>query len=240
MTLPTLPRSSSAAIPNTAASMQLLLRNFLDPGGQGKCAPWLEDGGWNFAIAPASGARRCPAFWRPDVAASVVVLAAGAPCLHELPGLVNRRVVAEQRDVAGYHCVLDGRRARHRLRLIDTDAAGVASEFRIRADRLVSERLVSLAAFSLGTRGDNDRKPTPYRRYRLVCLLAVLDLAEGCGPDNSLYRQIAAGIFPGNAPQGRAMEWKNSSERRQTQRLLAEARRMMAKGYRDLLAGRGS
>ncbi len=48
-----------------------------------------------------------------------------------------------------------------------------------------------------------------------------------------------AGYLPDNTLAGyeRAIEWKTSSHRRQAQRLVAEARRMMATGYRDLLKG---
>lgn len=43
-------------------------------------------------------------------------------------------------------------------------------------------------------------------------------------------------IYRNSAPMGRA-EWKSSSQRRRTHRMIDEAKHMMARGYRDLLLG---
>ena len=78
-------------------------------------------------------------------------------------------------------------------------------------------------------------KPSAYKRYRLSILLAILDLLEAASPKQVTLRELAkALIYPG-LKAGRAIDWKTSSHRRQTQRLVAEAHRMAAEGYRELL-----
>lgn len=74
-------------------------------------------------------------------------------------------------------------------------------------------------------------KPTAYQSRRLALLLAVLDRLEQSAPVRQIAHEL---VLPGLGYE-RAIEWKTSSHRRQAQRLIAEARRMMATGYRDLL-----
>lgn len=166
-----------------------------------------------------------------------MVLKTGGSRHSGIPGLAGRHIVAEQHEEDRHCLVLDGRRARHRLRIIGAGAVHPAYEFRVPADPHLSERLTALSAFVLGARPDRNFLPTPYRRHRLVRLLAILDLAERSDHDGSLLRRIAIEIFSSRAAQGRAIDWKSSSERRQAQRLLAEARSTADIGYRNLLAG---
>lgn len=79
--------------------------------------------------------------------------------------------------------------------------------------------------------------PSPFQRHRLSLLLDILDMlvpARGHVPSYAVARKFiypAMSIRPGT-------EWKGSSERRQTQRLINEAFHLMHGGYRALLAGR--
>lgn len=169
----------------------------------------------------------------------MVVITAARSRQLRIPGPVGRRIVAERHEGARRYLVLDGRRARHRVRIIDDSARHQTFEFRIPAGPHFSQRLAALSAFVLGAGSIRTFLPTPYRRYQLVRQLAILDLVERCDPDSSLLRQIAAEILSARTPQSRAIDWKSSGERRQAQRLLAEARRTVETGYRDLLAGKG-
>jgi hypothetical protein len=107
-------------------------------------------------------------------------------------------------------------------------------------DDQVGLRLACLAAFS-------DRKPlvrvrlrpTSYQVARLAQMLAILDRFRDDHRQPVRVRTIAAEIvFPGSAMPSRAIEWKSSIYRRQTQRLIAAAQAMRADGYRHLLLGR--
>lgn len=71
-----------------------------------------------------------------------------------------------------------------------------------------------------------------------MLLLRILDRLAG--PETCLptLRTIAMDVVYPHSQFGRVIEWKSSSERRQTQRLVSEARFLMKAGYRDLLKGR--
>lgn len=75
--------------------------------------------------------------------------------------------------------------------------------------------------------------PSSYQRYRLNLLLRVLDILAVS--DTSARDVAMQAIYP-RQNLGRAAEWKGSSERRHTFRLIREARDMMMTGYRALLA----
>nr|WP_083231240.1 DUF2285 domain-containing protein [Blastomonas sp. RAC04] len=80
-------------------------------------------------------------------------------------------------------------------------------------------------------------RPTEFQRHRLQLLLDILDLAVTPGVKSLTTHELALRrIYPGMTV-GRGAEWKSSSHRRRTQRLIAEARAMMNGGYRMLLAG---
>ncbi|MBO6767380.1 MAG: DUF2285 domain-containing protein [Erythrobacter sp.] len=99
-------------------------------------------------------------------------------------------------------------------------------------------RLDAATAFFTGRGTPRFLRPTPFQRHRLGRMLTILDAVARLGGENVTNRQIAsAAIYPG-VEFGSALEWKSSSHRRQTQRLLAEARHMAESGYRKLLMGR--
>jgi repressor of nif and glnA expression len=72
----------------------------------------------------------------------------------------------------------------------------------------------------------------------MALLLAILDVLAEHGGQCVNTRHIAAElVFPGAQIPDRAIEWKSSSLRRQTQRLIAAAKSMRDGGYRHLLHG---
>ncbi|WP_229736885.1 DNA -binding domain-containing protein [Blastomonas aquatica] len=79
--------------------------------------------------------------------------------------------------------------------------------------------------------------PTEFQRQRLQLLCDVLDLVVVPASRPLTSHQLALQrIYPGMTV-ARGAEWKSSSHRRRTQRLISEARAMMNGGYRALLAG---
>ena len=71
-------------------------------------------------------------------------------------------------------------------------------------------------------------------------MLAALDALSSLRSETRTVREVAA-HFDRAAVEGmRAIEWKSSSLRRQTQRLLQESVAMMMGGYRNLLIGKGA
>jgi hypothetical protein len=110
------------------------------------------------------------------------------------------------------------------------------------SDRDLGLRIACLAHFvgpRSGTRPAQLR-PTAGQSRRLVLMLAILDrLDHSSDPSNAGIRALASElVYPRIALPPRAIDWKTSSYRRQTQRLVAAAKAMRATGYRDLLRGK--
>lgn len=151
--------------------------------------------------------------------------------------LCERSIVAEQQNRRGRHYVLEGRQGRHRLVIDPAPGTGTTAAIACNLDHDVLARLEAATALlkRLGT--PSFLRPTPFQCHRLSILLSILDTIEQLGEENATTRRIAsAAIYPGR-DFGSALEWKTSSFRRQTQRLVAEARRMTKTGYRQMLAG---
>jgi len=79
-------------------------------------------------------------------------------------------------------------------------------------------------------------RPTPFQRRRLNLLLDILDLTQTPDERPTSY-EIARRLIYRNATIGRGQEWKSSTERRRTLRLIGQARRLMTGDYRSLLRG---
>jgi len=79
-------------------------------------------------------------------------------------------------------------------------------------------------------------RPTAFQRQRLNLLLDILDALEGAHRAPTSHEIARRLVYPGMT-LGRGMEWKSSTERRRTQRLIGEALALMHRGYRNLLRG---
>jgi hypothetical protein len=79
-------------------------------------------------------------------------------------------------------------------------------------------------------------QPTPFQRRRLNLLLDILDLTQIPAARPTSY-EIAHRLIYRHTTIGRGQEWKSSSERRRTLRLIHQARDLMNGGYRSLLRG---
>lgn len=79
-------------------------------------------------------------------------------------------------------------------------------------------------------------RPTLFQRRRLNLLLDILDRLQAAPVQATSHEIAQTLIYPGMTI-GRGMEWKSSTERRRTQRLIGEAVALMRGGYRALLRG---
>lgn len=206
---------------------------------------WPGAGASAFPCPPDQSALEAPAFWAADACGFVTILDAppdrftGRSATSLIAPL---RVIAEQTLRTGHHMVLSDGKMVHRLCLL-TGPYEQPLAFVIPCDQLASVRLSASAVLN-GTpvdRGSGEpaglSMPTEFQRQRLELLCDILDLAvipDGVRlTSHELARQR---VYPGMTI-GRGAEWKSSSQRRRTQRLIGEARAMMNSGYRALLAG---
>ena len=147
-------------------------------------------------------------------------------------------IVANHEAPDGRHMVVASSDGTHRLWLRephpDTSLAVV-----IPIDRHFALRIAAAARFERRLRGVAQGHPPPeywptaFQRNRLFLLINLLD-AENEGASR---REMACTLlYRNSAPMGRA-EWKGSSQRRRTHRMMDEAKQMMAGGYRELLLG---
>lgn len=155
----------------------------------------------------------------------------------------NLEFLQERFSSEGRHLVLGDWRRRHRI-LIKPRASSV-SGYVVSPDSWVQMRLEAIKAFDGRTRSGrhstaNDAlKPSGYQKCRLTVLLKILDALHQRGDGRfATLREIAQKVVYQNVDIGRAIEWKSSSHRRQTQRLINEAQLLVNGGYRWLLKGR--
>ena len=144
--------------------------------------------------------------------------------------------------IEGRHLVLGDRKRRHRFLLTPPDSA--ARGYFLPQDRWLRTRLAAIEGFdplcrSFGSnRSHNLLFPSVSQKHRLMLLLRILD-SIACDHDGLMsVREVAQHIVYRNADFGRTIEWKSSSHRRQTQRLINQARFFVRGGYRLLLQGR--
>jgi hypothetical protein len=111
----------------------------------------------------------------------------------------------------------------------------------IMCDAMLEHRLQAVSAFGRWIARNAGSAipsalPTEYQARRLAMLLAIVDMRAALPKSTS--HEIARRLIYPRLSVGRGAEWKASSERRRTLRLIREAEALVAGGYRDLLAGR--
>lgn len=186
---------------------------------------------------PDHPVRSAPAIWHADCASQIVSLAsapAGFPGAAPLPDVAP---LAEC-DAGGVrHLVLDIPGVRHRLHvLVDAPHAPLVillpplgDPLRVAACDAARRMFAGLSMAEPAAA----MRPSALQRQRLALLLRVLD-ASLAGASN---REIGLRIVYPWLTAIDALAWKSMSERRQVQRLVAEARNLAASCYRDLLRG---
>lgn len=111
--------------------------------------------------------------------------------------------------------------------------------YAIACDAACALRLAAASRLQRVTRGDRiaaDRAalPTTNQRMRYTGLLRIHDALEA----GASSRDLAFGlVFPNHRPLAGSI-WKGSGERRHVLRMIADARRLIATGYRRLLLHR--
>jgi hypothetical protein len=185
---------------------------------------------------PHRHARGAPALWHVGAASGIVILDR-AP--EGLPGALpfDSRIIptTERSGPDGRHLVIDTRERRHRIWLREP-APGVPLMVLLpiaapAARRTASDAALGLLAGHGAVAAQGGHCPTAFQRQRLVMLLRILDAAQA----GLSSREIGTSILYPWLSGIDAQSWKASSERRRVQRLVAEARCLMASGYRQLL-----
>lgn len=194
-------------------------------------------GGCIFPFNPAIDPQIAPAFWRAEHCPLVISLSSS----QDLPKREDHIRVFQAGSEGTDLFVIRGRHVTHRLTRAAATGDGV-SNFSVRADAHLRNRLACIDAFATGTSIASRRvpRPTPYQIARLALFLSILDrLNDGSNGPAANIRSLASDlVFPGAPLPARAIEWKTSSYRRHTQRLVAAARVMCRSGYLHLLVGR--
>lgn len=153
--------------------------------------------------------------------------------------LYSRAVVLDLSDGTDRHMVLSHHSRLHRVKIVAPDHLG-GHHVAIIPDSCWPMRMAAaLRLFGTETCLPHDcLHPTAAQRSRLNWMLQALDFLHSTQRQKPNLRQLAETILYPRHDLGRAIEWKCSSQRRQTQRLVNHARSLMNGGYLDLLKGR--
>ena len=199
--------------------------------------PAISPAEWGLAgyFDPDRPVRAAPAIWELEVASQVVPLARTRTPLAGAAALPRVAPTAEFLAAGRCHFVIDHDGIRHRLEVDPGwDAAPLVILLPPHADALrVAACDAARRLFArLGAREVAEAlRPSALQRRRLFLLLQVLDASLA----GASLREIGTVIvYPWMAGTG-ALAWRSSSERRRVQRLIAGARRLADRGYRDLL-----
>ena len=203
--------------------------------------PIPPPGGCDFAANPARRADEIAVFWQPELLGSLIPLGPGPPCagppvIYEpwrWPG--RKRALSTDDSLL---LILDGEHERYRLLLPGREPPREGAALGLVLDRspFWRARLDSAARFlaAVGQHLPGLRPPPPprlsdERQERFTTMLWALDL-QGAGASE----HEIAGMTLGTTVTGPA--WSNHPDRGEVRRLLAEASRLVAGGYRRLLA----
>jgi len=199
-----------------------------------------RNGGCAFVLDPDRPARETAIFWRPEFVASVLLIEA-APAVFRsarrleqfdltdatLRALIGGGHAVLLPDAGGDHDLVVGASDPPQPLAVLLPLDG-SFHIRVEAALRFHRRLFGRAAGPL----PRALTLTPRHRLRLVRMVRALD-GRSSGAN---YREIAAVLFETHRQS--ATEWKTSSIRAQTIRLVKDAEKMMGGGYLRLLAGR--
>lgn len=195
-----------------------------------------RNGGCAFPIDPDRSAHETVIFWHPEFVASVLLLEA-APAVFRMARRLEHLDLAHAIPLAKDAVVLADSSGDHHL-VVGSIDPGQPLAVLLPLDDKLHIRVEAALRFQrrLFSRGAGPQPRalmlTPRHRQRLVRMVRALDGRSS----GATYREIAAVLFP--AHRQSAVEWKTSSIRAQTIRLVKDAETMMRGGYVRLLAGR--
>ncbi len=151
-------------------------------------------------------------------------------------------ILADHKLGDGRHLVLADVDGPHRLWVRDTTpgrpvayviARDASFDLRLAAVRRLDRRLAGAPPAKLPT----GFRPTAFQRRRLSLLLDIIDMAKDRDDPDATTYDIARTLIYRNMSIGRGIHWRNSTQRRRTQRLMEEAFALRDGGYRALLRG---
>lgn len=218
-------RTSTRPPRASPSSRKLQSKNRRASPGDGACA---------FPSDPKADARQSPALWSPETAPDVVIVEAADPA-RAIPLPRASEPLVEVSTAAERNLVVAIGVARLRLCIRHATRCTVPT-LAIPCDAACTLRLAAAARFQRVTQGrllpiDRSALPSPYQRRRFTQLLTLHDALEA----GASTRDLAFGlVLPNHRPLAGAL-WKGSSERRHVLRLISDARRLVAGGYRALL-----
>lgn len=168
-----------------------------------------------------------------------------APAPPGLTGIATETILLERTIVADFshgsdrHLVLNDRNGLLRVTIVAPDHPG-GHYVAIVPDGCWTSRVAAFMQFAekRSPPAASCLHPTTAQRNRLNLKLQILDCLDATEQPKPTLRQIAATILYPRHDLGRAIEWKGSSRRRQTQRWVNSAQHLMQGGYRALLMGR--
>jgi hypothetical protein len=201
---------------------------------------WPGNGAWPFAFDPALNVDEYPAIWLPHLHPSTLVLGpplAGQKGVDTHPLLQADGLAADRSCGTMRYLVLQSHYGTLRIALpsdirLTSLAATIPIDGHFALRFCALTRLKAHVDDSVPLPKTGADSPSRYQRYRLDLLLQILDILAR--PGTSARHVAMHAIYPGQN-LGRAIEWKGSSQRRQTFRLIREARQMMMTGYYHLL-----
>ncbi|WP_420143987.1 DUF2285 domain-containing protein [Sphingobium sp.] len=188
-------------------------------------------GAFAFPIDPSLPPETLPALWSPALTASIVIIDKGDGLA---PLAVTDRHLHRRRSHDGTHIVV--RAGRQKLRFwLRSQPVLHDTAFHLPLDSLFDGRVNAVRQAQLWiARGDaeipDDSRLSRFQAARLDLMLELLDAKASGAP----LRTLAQIAYPALPPLT-ASEWKASSERRGTHRLIVEAERYRDGGYRELL-----
>jgi hypothetical protein len=197
-------------------------------------------GGCAFLLDPDRSASETAIFWRPEFVASVLQIETAPAVFHGARRLEQFNLTdgtLHPLGGGGRAAVLADPEGDHHLAVGAVDPLEplavllpLDNSFHIRVEAALRfhRRLLGRPAGPL----PRALTLTPRHRLRLTRMVRALDGRSS----GATYREIAAVLF--QTHQQSATEWKTSSIRAQTIRLVRDAERMMRGGYLRLLAGR--
>lgn len=195
-----------------------------------------RNGDCAFPIDPDRSAHETAIFWRPEFIASVLLIEA-APAVFRMARRLEHLDLAHAMLQAQDALVLADSSGDHHLVVGSIDPSQPLAVLLPLDDRF-HVRVEAALRFQRRLFGRGAGPPpraltlTPRHRQRLVRMVRALDGRSS----GATYREIAAVLFATHRQS--ALEWKTSSIRAQTIRLVKDAETMMRGGYLRLLAGR--
>jgi hypothetical protein len=206
---------------------------------------WPGDGASAFPCEPSAFAAAEPALWQAALVPTTVILDTAPPGIADAaPFDIDAWpiILADRMLSTGRHLILGDIDGPHRLWVRDPLKGSALAYVLVRDDAIdlrhsAVQRFHRRLAGAAPVRLPPGFAPTPFQRWRLSMLLDILDAVLDRERSTITTHEIARRHVYPHMRIGRGNEWKSSSERRRTQRLIDEAMGLMNGGYRALLRG---